>query len=120
MKRRGFLSLVGLCLGGVAILPFRMWLKNGEQSSVCSFFVAGVRFNSMSGAVAAGDRVVIKRQSWHDEISYAIYIENGQRIGYVPRRFIPAVDNIEDHFWQMESVDHNSVPWKRYKITRMS
>ena len=120
MKRRGFLNLLGLSLGSVAILPFRLWLKNGDLPLECSFFVAGVRFNSMFGVVAEGDRVVIKRQSWHGEISYAIYIENGQRIGFVPQSLIPTINNLEDHFWQMESVDHYSVPWKRYKITRMS
>ncbi|MDD4977177.1 MAG: hypothetical protein PHI29_00935 [Gallionella sp.] len=117
MKRRGFLKLLVLGLGSVAILSIRRW-NGGEDLPAASFFVAGVRFNTLSEDIAAGDRVEIKRESWRGERSYGIYAKNGERIGYVPRTLISSIDSPDNHNWLLESVDRHTVPWRQYKITR--
>jgi hypothetical protein len=84
---------------------------------VNSFYVAGVRFNPVQNLPELNDRVLIRSGEWRGRSCYEIHTENGERIGYVPRRYISQIPAIQDRAWRICAVKPDAVPWQRYRIS---
>lgn len=112
--RRAFLKASVFVIQGI-LFPWQV-LRKRNVPEIRPFYVAGVRFHLMRQIPKASDRVWIKRERWQGITCFGIYIGNGERIGYVPRKLVPHFNALYDKNWRLASVNYKTVPWKRFKI----
>jgi hypothetical protein len=117
IRRRRFLGLLAFATCIPTILKWR-WMAG--PFDLDWFYVAGVRFNPVEMPPGLNERVRIQRREWRGHPYYEIQTESGERLGYVPRRYIARIAKIENREWRVCSVKPHAVPWKRYKILRAS
>jgi hypothetical protein len=115
MRRRQFLTL-----GLVSLIAARALIVlrgRNFNSDVLGFYVAGVRFNPIRGNPRNGERVLVRRERWANEVSYAVYTTGGERLGYLPRERVSEFDqNRYRNRWVLLQMSNHDVAWKRYLI----
>lgn len=82
-----------------------------------AFFVAGVRFHTISKMLATGAPVRLVRVVWRGEPCLEVRTIDGARIGFVPRSMLSAVGAMDIQDSRLSTVDRDAVPWKRYEVT---
>jgi hypothetical protein len=82
-----------------------------------AFFVAGVRYHTISKMPATGDPVRLVRVVWRGEPSLEVRTMAGARIGFVPRSMLSAVGAMDIRDSRLSAVDRDAVSWKRYEVT---
>lgn len=115
IPRRAFLQLMIVAAGLVGLRNWSLG-KKIKLNQAFTFYVAGVRFSSLSERLNVGSYVRIVPEMWKQEQCYAIHSDAGQRIGYVPRKVISTVEALVSPKWIITEVNRNALPWKRYKI----
>jgi hypothetical protein len=117
INRRRFVGIVVLT---ASLGALRRWRWITRPSDFAWFYVAGVRFNPIQVPPGINEAVRIQRREWRGRACYEVRTQNGERLGYVPRRWILEMANTAEHEWRICGVNPNGVPWKRYKILRVS
>ena len=115
MRRRR--ALAGLALISASWAERRALAKGpivSFRSSV--FFVAGVRFQHISGPVATGDAISIIEEPFGDGVSYAIHHYRAGRLGYVPRSVATQCSLSGLHSVLLTESNPYAVPWRRFKV----
>jgi hypothetical protein len=111
---------VGILLSASCIASTWKWRWLARDSSPEWFYIAGVRFNPVHTPPDVDEPVRIERRDWRGHACYEVQTQNGERLGYVPRRRILAIQKLTDGEWRVSKVNAYGVPWKRYKIRRVS
>lgn len=118
IRKRRFLRLLGLAIVGIAWSRRWRWSKGHHAPD--SFYVAGVRFNRVRLSPGVNDPVRLYRRDWSGHLCYEIQTERQERIGYVPRRYVDQIGPVADHEWRICGLNRYGVPWKRFRIGRVS
>ncbi|TWB22129.1 hypothetical protein FBZ89_104378 [Nitrospirillum amazonense] len=119
-RRRAVLT-AAIAAGSLLLLPRRICLDSGGQASPLSFFVAGVRYQKVAVRLQEGDRVRVVPGTFDGARSYTVLTTMGIRVGFVPKGEIAALMSLSpasggEHSAHVLIADHNTVPWKRYKL----
>ena len=116
IHKRRFLGLLtsASCL---AIMGGWRWRV---ASDLHCFYVAGVRFNPVPNLPTVNERVLIRAEEWRGHVCFGVHTQNGERIGYVPRRHISKIAAIAEREWHLCTVNPDAVEWKRYKVILVS
>ena len=106
-------------LFGVAVLTInaRSGTSIVRENAKFDFYVAGSRFHAPITGLKAGDAVKLVSSGLDGKLSYRIELRDGRRLGYVPKKLVPAVHVAGEKSGQLIAVDYGTVPWKRYRVT---
>ncbi len=118
IHKRRFLRLLGFVVVGIAWS--HRWKSGKGGHGPDWFYVAGVRFNKVCLPPGVNDPVRLYRRDWCGHSCYEIQTENHERIGYVPHRYVYQIGPVADRDWRICGLDRYGVPWKRYKVGRVS
>ncbi len=101
IQKRRFLGLLA-STGCLAIVEGGRWRV---ASDLHCFYVAGVRFNPVQNP-----------PEWRGRLCFGVHTQVGERIGYVPRRYISKIADLAEREWHLCVVNPDAVAWKRYKV----
>ena len=112
IHKRRFLGVLtsASCLAIIGAWRWRV------TSDLHCFYVAGVRFNPVQNFPTVNERVLILPEEWRGRLCFGVHTQNGERIGYVPRRYISKIAEIAQREWYLCAVNADAVAWKRYKV----
>ena len=114
MRRRSVLGL-GLTVGIGAATGMRRFVRAPTER--WSFFVAGVRYQTVVDVPTTNAVVHLERQTWHGETCLEVRTAAGVRLGYVPRAMLRRLHWSDIVEARLSLVDPHAVPWKRYAVT---
>jgi len=112
IQKRRFLGLLA-STGCLAIVEGGRWRV---ASDLHCFYVAGVRFNPVQNPPTVNERVLIRSEEWRGRLCFGVHTQVGERIGYVPRRYISKIADLAEREWHLCVVNPDAVAWKRYKV----
>jgi hypothetical protein len=115
-KRR----FLGLVVSAACLFVVGTWRWTSRSPDLPCFYVAGVRFNAIQALLRSNERVRLQLSLWKGQRCYEVRTAVGERIGYVPRRYVAKITKIANRDWRICAVNRYAVPWKRYKISLVS
>lgn len=103
---------------GLLSIPWLATLKGYKSSNVkpLRFYIAGVRFQTVKPTCYLGQKLNVMQQHFDQSVSYAIHSQAGERIGYVPKKFVPIVAKQKIAAVRIDKYSPHAVPWKRYRV----
>lgn len=114
MKRRIFLQFSAVL--GIAAFD-RTYLRMAAASRIAPFYIAGVRYqNPPVRKQIEGDRLLLLRETYEDNICYAVYTADWDMLGYVPDALVPGLLEVPQCAATLSMADQHAVPWKRYLV----
>lgn len=116
MNRRRVLAIT-LTGGLSAVLAAPPLSISHRGTGQRSFFVAGVRYQTILDPPAPGTSVRLIRAEWRGEPCLEVHALGGVRLGYVPRSVLSTVLDMDVQDAHLIAVDRDAVPWKRYQVT---
>jgi hypothetical protein len=109
-----------------AVNPRRSFLRNlalvittafmTRTQSTPIFYVAGVRYHSPRRPPQNGEDVLVIEESFGGTACFAIETCRGERIGYVPRNWIDAIERSGRRAGRVLYANPYALPWRRYRI----
>ena len=82
-----------------------------------SFFVAGVRYQTIPEPPAPWAPVRLVPAAWRGAPCLEVRTLGDVRLGFVPRSALSAVVGMDVRDARLSVVDRDAVPWKRYQVT---
>lgn len=113
MRRRDFLITVPLvCWGAGTWMP----VESDNSTHELHCYIAGVKYHKPR-AVRPGQLVRIVRQTFDNKTCFAVLDDAGNRIGYVPKPLVPALQGKRIFDSRISAVREFAVPWRRYRLS---
>jgi hypothetical protein len=117
MGRRGFLELVAGVTGGFLKISRVAAFGSQREGRPFTFFVSGVRFQKPVSGLKVGDQVEIRPEYFQGKRCYSVVAAGERKLGYVPRKLIPMLEQTQRLHARLSVVDRFGVPWKRYEVS---